>query len=245
MKINKVFFVIFCAITLTGYGQKKINSYKYVIIPTRFDFLKKDDQYQTSSLTKFLFEKYGFKAYLDNEALPDDLSRNRCLGLTGVVKDASSMFVTKNFVELRDCNNNILFTSKEGRSKLKDFKKAYHESIRNTFVSIKNLRYKYVPVKEGEVKVDKPITTPVISVSQDDKLAKNDKLELLYAQPVNNGFQLVNSKPEKVFVMLRSELESVFILKNRKGIVYKVNGFWKAEYYEGEKKITKSYNIKF
>ncbi|SEC85595.1 hypothetical protein SAMN04489761_3783 [Tenacibaculum sp. MAR_2009_124] len=248
MKINKMFFVIFCIFTLAGYGQKKINNYKYIVVPTRFDFLKKDDQYQTSSLTKFLFKKHGFKVYLENEELPDDLSRNRCLALTGVIKDASSMFTTKNFVELKDCNNRIVFTSDEGASKLKDYKKAYHASIRSAFVSIKNLKYKYVPLTNENVKNDKAIVNSVNStpeVMEGVKLKANVELKLLYAQSLNNGFQLVDSQPQKVFIVLKSELKNVFILKNKKGIIYKINDFWKAEYYEGEEKITRFYNIKF
>ncbi len=250
MKANRMFLVIFCLITLTGYSQKKINNYKYVVVPNRFDFLKQDDQYQTSSLTKFLFKKYGFKVYLDNETLPDDLSRNRCLGLTGVVKDASSLFTTKTFVELRDCNNNVVFTSEEGKSKLKDYKKAYHESIRNAFNSVKNLRYKYVSSGDEEVVETKQLSAPSQVISTNVKTSSNEKvingnLELLYAQPVTNGFQLIDNKPERVFIALKSELRDVFILKNKNGIIYKVGSSWKAEYFEGEKKITKLYNVKF
>ncbi len=58
------------------------------------------------------------------------------------------MFTTKSIVELRDCSNKIIFSSKEGKSKDKEYKKAYHEAIRNAFKSIQSLKYKYIPVKD-------------------------------------------------------------------------------------------------
>ena len=77
MKKKILFLTVFCIMTLSIVGQSKINNYKYVIVPSKFEFLKKKDQYQTSSLTKFLFEKYGFNAYLDSDKLPEDLNKNR------------------------------------------------------------------------------------------------------------------------------------------------------------------------
>ena len=54
-------------ISTASFAQKSINNYKYVIVPSKFDFVKGKDKYQTSSLTKFLFNKYGFTAFLDDE----------------------------------------------------------------------------------------------------------------------------------------------------------------------------------
>ena len=41
---------------------EKLNDYKYVIIPEKFDFVNESDKYQTSSLTKFLLKR-GIKVY--------------------------------------------------------------------------------------------------------------------------------------------------------------------------------------
>ena len=38
---------------------------KYIIVKSSFDFLKQVDRYKTSSFTKFLFKKAGYKVYLD------------------------------------------------------------------------------------------------------------------------------------------------------------------------------------
>ncbi|HAO15538.1 MAG TPA: hypothetical protein DDE71_08270 [Tenacibaculum sp.] len=246
MKEKILFLIVFCIMTLSIVGQSKINNYKYVIVPNKFEFLKKKDQYQTSSLTKFLFEKYGFNAYLDSDKLPEDLNKNRCLALTGVVKDASSMFTTKSLVELRDCYNKVVFTSTTGKSKVKEYKKAYHESIRNAFLSLKSLGYKYSGSENKELVNDSEKSFSNIPKNTVEKNSmNNNSFPLLYAQPLSKGYQLIDEQPKKVFVILKTDKNNVFILRNKTGIVYKVNDYWKIEYYEGDQKIIKQFNIKF
>ena len=246
MKKKILFLTVFCIMTLSIVGQSKINNYKYVIVPSKFEFLKKKDQYQTSSLTKFLFEKYGFKAYLDSDKLPGDLNKNRCLALTGVVKDASSMFTTKSFVELRDCYNKVVFTSVTGKSKIKEYKKAYHESIRKAFLSLKSLGYKYSVSENKELENNTEKSFSNIPKNTAEKYSmNNNSFPLLYAQPLSKGYQLIDDQPKKVFVILKTEKNNVFILKNKTGIVYREKDYWKIEYYEGDQKIIKQFNIKF
>ena len=114
-------------------AQTSTNNYKYVIVPKEYEFLKKEDAYQLNSLTKFLFNKYGFVSFLQGEDIPSDLAENGCKGLQADVKKNSSLFLTKLIVTLTDCNGTVLFTSEEGQSKEKDFKTAYHEALRNAF----------------------------------------------------------------------------------------------------------------
>ncbi|MGG6230898.1 hypothetical protein [Tenacibaculum sp. SDUM215027] len=247
--MKKILFIALF-ITTASFAQKTINNYKYVIVPTKFDFVKGKDKYQTSSLTKFLFNKYGFTAFLDDEKLPEEVLNNRCLVLTGTVKDDSGLFTTKSIVELRDCYNKVVFTSQVGKSKEKDYKKAYHEAIRDAFNSVKVLKYKYIPSKEVAV-VKEEITTPVVSAIE---TVKNKTIEVkeesttknaLYAQSITNGFQLVNTKPEVVFQVLKTNVKDVFVIKDKNGILYKNGDFWFAEYYKNGTKVTKQYQIKF
>ena len=243
--MKKLFFILLI-LTTSVFAQKNINNYKYVIVPKKLDFVKKEDQYQTSSLTKFLFNKYGFTTILSDEKLPDDLAKNRCLGLTGVVKDESGMFSTKTVVELRDCFNNIVFSSTEGKSKQKEYKKAYHESIRDAFKSIEALKYSYVPLKGEEIEEPVVLNTKVIVPKVLlDKTVNKAKVTSLYAQSISNGFQLVNTKPEVIFQILKTTVKDVFILKDKNGILYKNNTIWIAEYYKDGIKIIEKYEVKF
>ena len=239
-------------ISTASFAQKSINNYKYVIVPSKFDFVKEKDKYQTSSLTKFLFNKYGFTAFLDDEELPTEIANNRCLALTGTVKDESSMFTTKSVIELTDCYNKVVFTSKEGRSKEKEYKKAYQEAIRNAFKSIEALKYTYIPLQEDVVTKNKevpPVVTVVPTVVKNTPAEVVEKpakaKEQLFAQPVANGFQLVNMKPEVVFQVLKTNVKDVFVIKDKNGVLYKSGNSWFAEYYNNGGKVTEEYQVKF
>ncbi|HSI70114.1 MAG TPA: hypothetical protein VK941_07765 [Gillisia sp.] len=135
---------VFLLFGLQMMQAQHLNSYQYVVIPAEFDFQKGTNQYQLNELLKFLFEKEGFEAFLDNEPLPSELSANACKGLRARVRNESGMFRTKLFIELRDCNNVEVFISREGVSREKEYEKAYQEALRAAFQSISDLNYSIV-----------------------------------------------------------------------------------------------------
>jgi hypothetical protein len=139
----KVLMIVFCVVGLNLYAQSSLNAHKYIIVPKKFDFLKGEDKYQLNSLTKFLFTKEGFVTLFDGDKMAQDLFDNPCLGLTANVKNQSKMFTTNVVIELSDCRNTVIYTSKEGRSKEKEYKKAYQGAIRRAFQSVKELEYSY------------------------------------------------------------------------------------------------------
>ena len=143
--MKKILFILaFFIGTISSFAQD-LDQYKYIIIPEKFEFSKEENQYQLNALTKFLFEKYGFETLMKSEQKPLDLQENYCLGLTASVKDNSGLFVTKLVVQLEDCRGNIVFESKEGRSRIKEFKDAHHEALRDAFSTIEELNYEYDP----------------------------------------------------------------------------------------------------
>lgn len=248
------FLVFLLFITYCGFSQNSLNSYKYIIVQEKFDFLSSPDKYQTSSLTKFLFNKYGFTAFMESETLPQDFLDNGCIGLVAEVLDNSGMFTTKNSIQLKDCYGKVMYTSAIGTSKEKDFKKAYHEAIRDAFSSIMALGYKYT-VPRNVTAVKGEVLAPISALSKtstetNEVMIKNSitassTQQLLYAQAMENGYQLIDKEPKKVFEILQTSLSNVFVLKDKTGIIYKKQGFWIAEFYENEKFIVKKLAIKF
>lgn len=232
----KKIIIILLMMSTSIFAQKKVQNYKYVIVPNKFEFLKEENQYQVNSLTKFLFKKYGFTVFSANEILPNDLAQNNCLALTGSVKDKSSLFKTISVIEFKDCYGKLIFSSKEGKSKQKQYKKAYYEAIRNAFKSIENLKYKYTPLASEKI---------AIQNEKMPKITANNSVVNLYAQPTTNGFQLINTVPTIIFQLLKTSVKDVYILKNKNGIIYKNNDIWIAEYYNKEVKIIEKYQIKF
>lgn len=249
MKKTILFLLLF--ITLSAFSQKSINNYKYVIVAEKFNFLKENNKYKTSSLTKFLFNKYGFQSFLDSDSLPDDFNNNRCSALFADLKKVSSLFKTKVFLELKDCNRKTVYKSEVGISKIKDFSKSYHEAIRDAFKSVKKLNYLYTPttnvqkglvLSEKAIEEEKRIGNPTEIIKEELSTVVGN---ILYAQVISNGFQLVNTKPEKVFVVLNTKSKNIFIIKGKNGILYKSGNSWIAEHYEKGELIQKIYQIKF
>jgi len=258
-----VLFLIMSNIFVFG-QEKKVNNYKFIVVPEQFNFLKQKDEYKTSSLTKFLLKKNGFTVVLNSEQYPKDLRDNPCNGLKAFVLDKSSMFKVKVIIELRDCSNKILYTSDEGVSKLKEFKKGFQEAIRNAHASMNDIAYdpflietigkdkkeivtvNPVLVKEvKEVKLELPVINNIeesVSVVPINNLAIPTTL---YAQPVEKGFQLINLKPQVVFVILNTSVKGVFLIKDKNGLLYKKGENWIAEFYENGKLIEKKYQVKF
>ena len=259
-----VLFLIMSNIFVFG-QEKKVNNYKFIVVPDQFDFLKQKDEYKTSSLTKFLLKKNGFTVVLNSEQYPKDLRDNPCSGLKAVVLDKSSMFKVKVIIELRDCSNKILYTSDEGVSKLKEFKKGFQEAIRNAHASMNDIAYdpflietigkdkKEIvtvnPVLVEEVKeVKLEVELPVINNIEAAQISPINNIALsttLYAQPVEKGFQLINLKPQVVFVILNTSVKGVFLIKDKNGLLYKKGENWIAEFYDNGKLIEKKYQVKF
>lgn len=257
MKKNTVFLITF----LVGFNlfSQKINfdKYQHIIVAEKFDFLKETDQYQTSSLTKFLLKKKGFKVFLSNENLPEELVTNRCSSLFASVRDESSMINVKSVIEIKDCYGKVLYASKIGLSRLKDFKKAHLDAIRNAYNTMEDFVYSY-NTKSQNIEIEKPEVVIPLKVMDSVKVAPiinkvvtsgkdnvSKKAEVLYAQPKNNGYQLVNLKPEVVFVILNTNLKDVFIIKDKNGILYKNGNNCVVEFYENNQLIKKIYQVKF
>ena len=258
--IQKTFLLLFLMYCGIHFSQEAdLSSYKYIIVPEKFDFLKENDQYQTSSITKFLLQKKGFKVFIENETLPSEVIENRCLALTAKVLDKSNMLTIKSVIELIDCFGKTIYTSKVGKTKIKDYKRGYQEAIRQAFETMTGLRYSYMPKKEvvedkvikesvtkkDAIKIDIKPENPTKKIIPTNPILKSDGFPLLYAQKTNNGFQLVNLKPELVFNLLKTSKENTYILKSKNGIIFKSGLFWIAEYYKADKIVQEKYQIKF
>lgn len=130
------FFVFLIGLTGNIFGQDA-NKYHYVLVPQEFEFLKHPNQYQLNALTAFLLEKYGFEA-LYGEKTPANVGL--CDVLKANVHNDSGIFRSKLYVTLENCQGEVLFTSKTGTSREKNFKKSYHEALREAFTSFEGLK---------------------------------------------------------------------------------------------------------
>ena len=284
MNLSKYFLILLSVIflfTAEVFSQETINNYKYVIIPTKYDFLKSNDQYQVNSLTKFLFNKYGFTAFMEDEEFPEDLRNNRCLALYADVAEHKAFLKTRLQIDLKDCNKKLIQFSKIGESREKEYAKVYNLALRDAFETFQNSNYKYEPSQEilakaspkkeavnmnekaeierlkKELEVLKKEQKPVEIVEKTlalEDLKNNDttveqpedkELQVLYAQPIENGFQIIDTTPKKVMVLYYSGVTNTFIVNDRNAIVYRKGDTWILAENDGTKLHTEVLNIKF
>jgi len=284
-------YILLCLITsllmpTQLFSQESVNDYKYVVVPNQYDFLKEKNQYQLNALTEFLFNKYGYTAFLEDEDLPVDLVLNKCLALYVDVKEQKGgMFKTKLVITLQDCKGEEVYSSTVGESRKKSFDKSYNEALRDAFKSYQLLNYVYQPnanilalsvdsselnttsddqiialkkelealkAKEAKAVVEvvevveaKEIATVDAPKTTDVSKVVSQNTEVLYAQRITKGFQLVDHTPKVVYVILDTAKDNVFVVKNDTAIVYKDAGVWYYSKNNGSEVSVKTLQIKF
>lgn len=237
-------------VSSSGYAQHTINNYKYVLVPEKFNFLKQDNQYNLNALTKSLLEEKGFAVYFENSELPREIAGNKCIALNVEVQQKKSMFVTNLTVLLKDCQGNVLFKSKEGKSREKEFNVSYNLALRDAFTSLDEIQYAYNGT--GNVQTQQAVTAAVaVSVSEPPanltQAEKEKSAGTLYAQPTANGYQLIDTAPKIILSLFKTSGQDYFIADNGRvnGIVLKKNGDWFFEYYRNGQLIFEKLQIKF
>jgi hypothetical protein len=234
--MKKILLLLVLFLTVTAFSQS-VNDYQYVIVPVKYDFLSKEDQYGLNTLTKLLLQKYGFKAYLSNEEIPLNTDNQRCNFLYADVTQDKSLFVTKVKVALKDCKEKLLFETQFGSSREKEFAVAFNQAFRESGKSFDKLNYKYNGKNNSSI-TQEPSETIVSEINSET---------FYFAQPTTNGFQVVDSEPKVIMKLYTTSQKNVFIgLKgNTNGVVISKNGKWFFEYYDGDKLVSESWNLKF
>lgn len=267
--MKRYILMLFLFLPFFGYSQNSINNYKYVIVPARFSFLKQDDQYSLNSLTKSLLQNKGFTVYLDNGELPSEVANNKCRALSADVLEKSGMFSTSLTLLLKDCQGNIVFKSKEGKNREKEYKIAYTMALRDAFKSLDQVSYAYsgstnetaqstaaTTTSAPEKQIASPVTTTASATPEKQiaptpaktaEVLTNQPAATLYAQAIANGYQLIDTTPKVVLTLLKTSAENYFIASSAaaNGIVLKSEDDWLFEYYKDGKLISEKLKVKF
>lgn len=250
--MKKYVALLFLLISFSGYAQSTINDYKYVLVPEKFSFLRMNE-YGLNTKTRTLLEQKGFVALFDNADIPKELAGNRCNALIADVVQKKNMFVTNLTLILKDCQGNIIFKSKEGKSREKEFATSYNLALTDAFTTLDTVPYAY----NGTVKMSQPqqaVTAPAAptvtpSAPPITPAAAQEKpaAGTLYAQATANGYQLIDTAPKIVLTILKTSVQDYFIADGGEshGIVLKKNGDWYFEYYKENQLISEKLLIKF
>lgn len=241
-------------LTVAAHSQTNLNNYKYVLVPERFDCQKEDNQYALNTIAKMLLEDKGFVAITGNDQTPPEVAANKCNALKAEVTQKKGLFVTNLSLILKDCQGNIVYKSKEGKSREKEWQPAYQEALRDAFTSLNTVAYKY----DGTVFNNQPQQAAVATTGTAvvpatapappppaQTTAAPDITGILYAQPTANGFQLVDTTPKKILALLKTSVPDTFIAEGANGLVFKKDGAWYLEYYKDNKLVSQKLEIKF
>jgi hypothetical protein len=242
----KKLVLAFVLLTSFCFAQNS-NNYKAVIVPLKFDFIQKNNQYRLCTISKSNLNKAGFNAFYANEILPKEFN-DRCELLYYDIVKENAFLATKFHIELKDCSGNLVYKSETGYTKEKDTELAYADALNKAFVSVNNLHYKYeklnvatpvVTLKEDVVPVVvTPVTTAVIE--------KSDS-KLMYAQATATGYQLVDASPKVIYKLYTTSKSDVYIAMkgNSQGAFIQKGNEWFFEYYENEKLVSEKVAVKF
>ncbi len=233
--MKKALFLMLLLASSIAFSQT-VSDYKYAIVPSKFDFFKDKDQYRLNTLTKLLMEKYGFITYFDSDVLPSEVAESNCNKVYVDVKSNGNLFVTKLTVVLKDCKNVVLFSSLEGKSKEKEYLVAYTHALREAFSSFEKLP-KTEKGEENFATVKLVYTTPTTS--------NNDSI--LFAQPIENGFQIIDTTPKVIMKIYKTSNPSCFIAYkgNNQGVLVNKDNQWFFEYFTNSKMFSEKIEINF
>ncbi len=241
--MRKVVLIIALFLSCISIAQE---SYKYIIIPSQFSFFNEANKYGLSELTKSFFQSEGYEVYYDNEKLPNDLMKNRCLALFANAFESNTMFMTKIHFELKDCTTNTMLKSQLATSREKQYKLAYTQTFREALSSLKGkINFKNVDAIEKIEVVETPKEVDV--VSKNEIISNSVASNTLFAIPMVNGYKLVNDKPETIFILKKTSADNIFIAQkdSKSGVLMKKSSGWFFEYYEGDKLFSEKVEVKF
>ncbi len=230
--MRKILFIYCLMMSLSLFAQRDINAYQNMIVPAKFDFVKKENQYNLNTLTKMYFEKYGFKVYMDN-AVPPELLGNPCNNLYVTVAETGNFMKTKMQVFIKDCKKENLFISEVGSNKEKEYHLSYNLALRAALNSFEKINYQYQPEAIENSEPQKRPEQPIVSDSKQDN-------HRLLAKPTANGFELVDKEGITVMKLLKTSRSDMFTAfkSGQQGALIAKEGHWFFEYYQGEEFIS-------
>jgi hypothetical protein len=250
--MKKYVILLFAFITFLSYGQS-LNNFKYLIVPVQFDFQSKPNLYRLNSNAKFNLTKYGFTTLFSNDTLPVAVASDKCKAMYFDVVKSRGFLTTKLYVVIKDCQNKVLFKSPEGTSKEKVFEKAYNEALIEALASLRQLNYKYTP---SDAVDNKPVAAAEAVVATKEKqagggggggLISESSKDILFAQPIPNGFQLINNEPKIILKIFKTSVPDIYlaIKGNFQGVVVKKGNGYFFESYQNNALVSERIEVKF
>ena len=191
-----------------------------VLVPDIYEFLEEENKYQLNALTNFLLEKHGFRS-LYKEPLPQGI--DACDVLKVNVHNKSGLFRSRLFVTLEDCQGRVVFTSKTGSSREKEFKTGYHEALREAFQSVAAAREEILSGTEAVASNPTPDVDKGTQTRGEELPRYRLGEQIFIMEKTGTGFDILeDGAGEKFARLLQSgNKESyIFLSEDRQGTAY-------------------------
>lgn len=245
--------IVLLMLLVAGYSfSQSVNDYQAVLIPMKYEFQKSENQYRLQTNTKYNLEKAGFISFYSNYEIPAQYD-NRCSLLYLDVVEEKAFLATKLYVVFKDCNGNEIFKSASGRSKEKEYDLAYKDALNDAFKSITKLEYSYnggaaVAKTKQVVAANKNANEKVSTASLPVSISNVDpNLNVLYAQPTDTGFQLIDKTPKVVMKLLKTATPNSFIAikGDVQGVLSLKDNQWVFDSYQNNTLVSEVISVKF
>jgi hypothetical protein len=234
----RLFTFLFLLISSIGISQT-------FIIPQKLHCARGNEDFQLKYFLKLALEKRGFTVINASELTQEQKNRPCDFYYVDVVEDNKFMS-TRLQIAVYDCQRHEITLSNFGVSKEKEYKKAYQLAFRE---AEKSLVIENLTIKQPEVKKDAvQKTSTLTSIKFNEEIVeKNELKSLLFAQPITNGFQLINDKPEIVCKIFNTSQAKIFMIQKSEnfGIGFLEGNFLSIEYYKDNQLIKEVLEVKF
>lgn len=226
---------------------QNVTSFKAVIVPLKFDFIRTNNQYRLCTISKAHLVNAGFTVYYSNEILPKEYTDRCDLLYYDIVKE-NAFLATKFHIELKDCSGNLVYKSETGYTKEKDTEMAYSDALKKAFVSVNNLHYKYEKSSVASpIEAVKSEVAPTVVSTVPVPVIEKSTSNTVYAQATATGYQLVDASPKVVYKLYATSRTDLFIAikGNNQGVLIQKDNQWFFEYYESNTLVSEKVAVRF
>ncbi len=222
--MKKILVLLIVLFSIISFAQKK----QIILISSKFDFQKEKNSYNINNMLKAILTSNNYEVYFDDAVLPIEIAQNRCNALTGVLVDNSNLFLTKVKLQIKDCQNNLLFETAEVKSREKNIQDGFIEVIKLLSPEIK--KYKPAVFKNKDVVVP---SSEIIATT-------NLKYQII---EIANGYAIMDATPKVVLQIYKTTNPNVFIADKfgMKGIYTKLENKGIFEYYLNDKLVVEEF----
>lgn len=230
--MKKLTFLLLLLLNFSGKAQENC----YLVLPKQFSFQRSENQYRINSLSKHLLIEQGFQVIWS-----DELETHSTIQPKNIIKvdleNRSNLMVTKVKFIFKDALGKTIFTTKEGKSRQKDFTKAFNEAVK---WALNDLRGGFKPQCEGE---NESLQPENINPNLPENLSENPKT--LRAVYINEDIYLFDGE-QKAFLLEKTPAPNTFKATDQhenQGILYPKGDFYLFEYKQNDQIIRSNFKI--